>query len=109
LLALQKIDPSAGFGPPVADARPTPAPPKEIVDDATKSARTARKAALGGGAAAGANESAKTTSGTQIPDKPPVPLLPSFASYSLIGVAVAIAIAATVIVARRKAAVHAIW
>lgn len=109
LLAMQKLDPSIVFGPKVADPRPTPAPPKEIVDDATKSARTARKAATGAGAAAGANEGAKTTAGTQIPDKPPVPLLPSFAAYSLIGVAVAVALIATVLVARRKAAVHAIW
>lgn len=107
LLAMQKLDPSITFGPKVADPRPTPEPPKEIIDDATKSARTVRKTAIGGVAVAGANEGAKT--GTQIPDKAPVPLLPSFAAYSLIGVAVAVAIVATVLVARAKVAVQAIW
>lgn len=108
LLAMQKLDASVTFDAHGGPARPSAAPPKDIVDDATKPARQARTAATAGGAAAaGGNEVAKTTTGTQVPSS--VPLLPSFVSYSLIGVAVVVAIAATVIVAKRKAAVLDIW
>jgi lysozyme family protein len=107
LLALQDIDPSAGFGPQVAEARPSAEPPKEIIDDATRGARDVRKGAVAGGAAAGGNEAAKTTTGTETPAS--IPLLPSYAAYSFLGIAVAVAIAATVVAARRRAAVFDIW
>jgi lysozyme family protein len=107
LLAMQKLDPSISFAAPGAPARPSASPPKEIVDDATKRARTVRKGAIAGGAAAGGNEAAKQTTGQPAPAS--TPLVPSVAAYSLLGVAVAIAIAATIIVARRKADVIKIW
>jgi lysozyme family protein len=105
LLAMQKLDPSITFDPPGTPARPTPAPPKDIVDAATKKARAVRTGAAVGGAAAGGSEAGKT--GTQVPDTAHV--IPSFAAYSLIGVAIVIAIAATIVVAKRKAAIVSIW
>jgi lysozyme family protein len=105
LLAMQKRDPSITFDKPGTPARPTAEPPKAIVDAATKNARQVRTGATVGGAAAGGAEASKT--GTQVPAA--TLLVPSFVTYSLIGVAVAIAIAATIIVARRKAAIFNIW
>lgn len=105
LLALQKIDPSAGFGPPVADARPTPAPPKEIVDDATKTERKSRAGGLATGAAGAGNEAGKAT--TEVPAK--TPFLHSYAAYGLIGIGIAVAIVATVLIARKTKAIHDIW
>lgn len=107
LLALQKIDPSAAFGAPVADARPTPEPPKEIIDDATKNARNTRKGAIAGGAGAGGNEAAKTTATTEKPAS--VPLLPSFVAYNMIGVAIVVVILATVFIEHKTAQIKAIW
>jgi lysozyme family protein len=107
LLALQKIDASAGFGPPVAEARPSPEPPKEIIDEATKGARKTRAGSIAGGAGAGGNEVAKTTATTEKPSS--VPLLPSFVAYNLIGVAIVVAIIATVFIKRTTAHIKAIW
>ncbi|MCS3725514.1 hypothetical protein [Bradyrhizobium betae] len=107
LLGMQKFDASVVFSNDNVDARPSAAPPKDIVDEATKAARNVRTAAGAGGIAGAANEGAKTTTGTVVPS--PATLLPSLAAYSVIGVAVAVMIAATITVARRKAAVEAIW
>lgn len=104
LKAMMAIDPSIQFGPPVASARPTPEPPKEIIKDATKTERNTRTGAATGGAAAAGNEAAKT--GTEVPK---VPLLPSVAAYSLIGVAVCVAIVATVLIYRKTKAINDIW
>ncbi|WP_445222267.1 hypothetical protein ACKWRH_21670 [Bradyrhizobium sp. Pa8] len=109
LLGMQKFDPSVTFASDNVEARPSSEPPKDIVDDATKGARTARTAAGAGGAAAAANETAKTgaKTGTVVPSS--TPLLPSVAAYTMIGVAIAVMIAATITIAKRKAAVEAIW
>jgi len=84
---------------------PTPEPPQEAIDEATKKERSLRKAAGGAGAGGGLNEGAKTT-GTVAPDKAPVS---SHVAYAVIGVAVVIAIVATVLIVRKKAAVVANW
>lgn len=84
---------------------PTPTPPKEVVDEATKKERAARNAAAGAGAAGAGNEGAKST-GTVAPDKAPAS---SHVAYAVIGVAVVIAVVATVLIARKKAAVVANW
>lgn len=107
LLALQKIDPTAAFGAPVANARPTAEPPKEIIDDATKNARKTRTGAVAGGAGAGGNEVAKTTATTEKPAS--VPLLPSFVAYNMIGVAIVVAILATVFIKHKTDQIKAIW
>ena len=107
LLAMQKLDPSITFAPAGTPPRPSVEPPKEIIADATKGARATRTAAGAGSVVAGGSEVAKQTS--QGTEAPTVPLLPSVAAYSLVGVAVAIAIGATIVIARRKAAIAEIW
>lgn len=81
----------------------TPTPPKEVIDEATKTERAARTIAVGGATAAGANETAKQT------EIPHAPILTSTMAFSGIGVAVVIAIVATVLIARKKAAIAANW
>lgn len=107
LKAMMEIDPSIRFGNSVANARPTPEPPKDIVDDATKGARKTRTGAVAGGAGAGGNEAAKTTATTEKPST--VPLLPSFVAYNMIGVAIVVAILATVLIKHKTAQIKAIW
>jgi lysozyme family protein len=109
LLGMQKFDPTVTFTNDNVDPRATAEPPKDVVDDATKGARNVRKAAGAGGVAGAGNEVAKTgtKTGTEVPSS--TPLLPSVAAYSLIGVAVAVMIAATVMVAKKRAAVFAVW
>lgn len=107
LLGMQAIDPSVRFASTGGDPRTSAAPPKDIVSEATRGARNVRTAAGAGGVAGAANEGAKTTAGTTIPVT--TPLLPAVASYTLIGVAVVVMIAATIAIARRKAAVEAVW
>jgi len=84
---------------------PTPTPPKEVIDEATKKERKARTA---GGAVAGAgagNEGAKTT-GTIAADKP---LISSPVALALIGVGLVVAVVASVLIARKAAAVVKNW
>lgn len=103
-IEMQKIDPSITFGSSGVPPRATPEPPKEIIKDATKTERNVRKGAAAGGAAGAGNEAAKT--GTEVPK---TPLLPSMAAYSLIGVAVCIAIVASVLIYRKTKAINDIW
>lgn len=107
LLAMIAIDPSIKFGAPVANARPTPEPPKEIIDDATKGARKARTGAVAGAAGGGGNEITKTTATTEKPTT--VPLLPSFVAYNMIGVAIVIAVLATVYIKHKTNKIFEIW
>lgn len=107
LLGMQKFDSSVTFSNDNVDPRPSASPPKDVVNEATRGARNIRTAAGAGGAAGAANEGAKTTTGTVVPSS--TPLLPAVASYTLIGVALAVMIAATIMIARRKAAVEAVW
>lgn len=104
LKAMMEIDPSIKFGNPVKDARPTAEPPKEIIKDATKTERKTRTGAGAATAAGAGNEVAKA--GTEVPK---TPLLPSFAAYTLIGVAVCIAIIATVLISRKVKAINEVW
>lgn len=105
LKAMMEIDPSIRFGQPVANARPTPTPPKEIIKDATKTERKTRTGGLATGAAGAGNEAGKAT--TEVPAK--TPFLHSYAAYGLIGVGIAVAIVATVLIARKTKAIHEIW
>lgn len=107
LLGMQKVDPSVVFARDNVEARGSIDPPKEIVNEATKTARNVRTAAGAGGAAGAGNEVVKTQTGTVVPST--APLLPAVASYTIIGLAVAVMIAASITVARRKAAVAAVW
>lgn len=81
---------------------PTATPPKEDIDAATDKERKARKAAAGAGAAGAGNEGA----GTVVPDKAPIP---STVAYAVIGLAVVVAIVATILIVRKKAAVIKNW
>lgn len=93
---------------PVTRALPggpdTPTPPKDVIDAATKNEQAVRNAVIVGGAAAGVNETAKQT---QVPAN--VPLVSSAVAYSAIGIAIAVAIIATLLIARKKAAIAANW
>lgn len=83
---------------------PTPAPPPEVIDEATKAERTARAGAVVAGAVTGGNETAKHTTGTVSN-----PVAHSFVSYAAIGAFVAIAVIATILIARKRAAIAANW
>lgn len=86
---------------------PTPAPPQDVIDEATKKERATQKGGVVAGGAGGAGEATKA--GTQVPDKPAPALLSPFVTYTLIGAGVAIVIVATILIARKKAAVIANW
>jgi len=106
LIALQRRDPSIKFSTPGTPARPSVAPPQILVDAATKTARNTRSGALVGAAAAGGSEAAKT--GTQVPAPAPA-AVPSYVGPAVLVVAIVVAMAATIIVAKRKAAVLNVW
>lgn len=84
---------------------PTPAPPKDVVKDATKNERKSRTAAGAAGAGGVANEGGKA-SGTVAPDKAP---MSSPVAYGLIAVAVVAVIILTVIIVRKKTTVIKNW
>lgn len=84
---------------------PTPKPPKDVVDATTTNERKSRAGGVAGGVVGAANEGAKQT-GTIAPDKAP---MSSTVSYVLIGVAVAVIVVATILIARKKAAVIKNW
>ncbi|MBR0687359.1 hypothetical protein JQ594_15615 [Bradyrhizobium manausense] len=100
LLAMQKRDPSITFAAPGTPARPTETPPASVIAEAT---RTARKTRAG---AAVAGTGAATKSATETPA---TPVMHSFATYSAIGIAVVVAIVATVLIARKTRAIAAVW
>lgn len=83
----------------------TPKPPKEVLDDATKKERNARKAGAGGAVIGGGNEATKTT-GVEHPAKP---FLPPIVTYTLIGVGVAVILYATYRISRKYAAIVQNW
>ncbi len=101
-LAIAKTAAAAVKG--LAGGPSTPTPPKEVVKAATAKERNARAGAVAAGGAGGANEAVK--SGTQVPS---APLMSPVVAYSLIGVAAVVAIALTVVIARKKAAVIRNW
>lgn len=81
----------------------TPAPPKDVTDEATKTARNARTVVIAGGTAAGVNETAKQT---QVPH---APILSTPVAVAAVGVAVAIVVILSAEIARKKAAVIRNW
>jgi predicted chitinase len=87
-------------------APPTPAPPKDVIDAATKEERAARTAGAAATLPAGASEGAKHTGAVQ-PEN--TPLLPSMAAWTIIGIGVAVVVITAVIIARKKAAVISNW
>lgn len=86
---------------------PTALPPRDVVDDATKAERKTRT--IGAGAAGTGAAGEATNAGTQQPDKPAAPLIPSMATYTLIGVGLAVVVVAFILIARKKAIVTANW
>jgi putative chitinase len=110
---LQNVDRIMPQAKVLPGSPPTPVPPKQAIDDATKTERKARAAGAAGAVGGGANEVAKTadapvtTAGTQQPTKSP--LLPTPAAYGLIAAGIVLAIVATVLIARKTKAVAANW
>lgn len=86
---------------------PTSTPPKEVVNEATKRERQAQAGGIGTAGAGGANEAVKT--GTEQPNKPGAAFLPPVVAWSLVGVGVAVLVIATILVARKKAAIIKNW
>jgi putative chitinase len=81
----------------------TAAPPKDVLDDATKKERAARAAAGAVATAGVGNEVAKNTTPVS------APLLSSHLAYGAIGITVVVAIVSTVLIARKQAAVIKNW
>lgn len=89
-------------------APPTPAPPPEVIAEATKKERAARAAGVASGGAGGASEGAKVA-GTQQADKPADGFMPSVMAWSLLGAGIAVFLVAAVLIARKRALVQAHW
>ncbi|WP_315774848.1 MULTISPECIES: glycosyl hydrolase [unclassified Bradyrhizobium] len=83
-------------------APPSAKPPKAIVNAATTKERRLRNAAAATGAAGAGNEGAKQGSSVHVP-------LPHAASIAVIGLALGVALVATILLARKRAAVVANW
>jgi hypothetical protein len=101
---LKSSDDIAGIVNGLDGAPPTPTPPKEVVDEATKKERAARNGGAGGLVIGGGTEGAKQT-GTIAPEAAP----PAWVPYAVAGVGLAIVIAATVLISRKRAAVLKNW
>jgi predicted chitinase len=84
---------------------PTPAPPPEVIADATVDERKARTIGVASAGTGAAGEASKAS--TTVPADHPIvsPLI----TYSLIGLGVAVVIGAAILIARKKAAVAANW
>lgn len=85
---------------------PTPLPPKEVMDEATKKERAATKAGTAGPIVGGAAEAGKAV--TEQPTKQPFILSP-FITYTLVGAGIAVILIAAVLIARKHATVKANW
>jgi lysozyme family protein len=87
-----------------------PTPPKEVIDNATEKARTARKGgsalAAGGAATQGVQQ---LGTGTQQPDKPAPALIPAFVTYGAVGIGIAVLVAAAVLIVRKRNFVLTKW
>ena len=103
LANVERIKPVAKALP---GAPPTPAPPKDVVDEATKKERAAVKVGAGSTTAGGAGEVTKAS--TEQPAAPP-PFLSPLVTWSLIGAGVAVVLVATILIARKKAIIKANW
>lgn len=86
---------------------PTPAPPKEVVDEATKKERKVRTAGAAAGGVGAANEGAKTKAITEKPDD--MPLLSAPVAFGVVAVGIVVFVVATVLIARKKSAVIQNW
>jgi lysozyme family protein len=101
LIAMQKRDPSIQFEQPGTPARPTAQPPAVIIDNATKKEKQVRAGSAAAGTAAGATKA--TT------EAPSHPFVHSVATYSIIGIAVILFVATTIIIGRKVKAINDIW
>lgn len=99
---LQNVNRAAPVVKQLPGDPPTKAPPKDVVDEATKKERAARKGGVVAGGAGGVNETAKTQQPDTVPLSSPV-------AYGLIAVGVVVVIVATILIARKKAAVIRNW
>jgi hypothetical protein len=103
-------------------APPSPAPPPEAIENATAGERRARTGAAAGAAAASADQAAPVvlkdpakdapapSAGTQVPPPaPPAPFLPPWVGGVAIVLAVVVAVALTVLIGRKIAAVKNNW
>jgi putative chitinase len=109
--AIARLDTKAAMMPAIRDLPGGPStvkPPKDVLDAATEKERRARAAGAVTAAPGAASEgtAAATKTGAEQPAKP---FLPPIASYTLIGVGVALFIAASVMIARKHAAVVRNW
>lgn len=86
---------------------PTPEPPAEAIDNATVNERRSRKGGVAGAGAGAGNEIGNAS--TVQPDKPAGAFLPSWAATSLVVAGVIVFVVATVLIARKRAAVKANW
>lgn len=84
---------------------PTPTPPKEILDEATKNARTAVKASAATAVVGTGSQVTKT--GTTQPDK--APLVAPSTAWPVVGVAIAVVIIAVIVISKKKAAIASNW
>ena len=84
----------------------TPVPPKEVIDATTVNERRARAGGAATAATGGAGEATKAS--TEMP-APATMFLSPVLTYTLIGVGVAVALVAAVLIARKKASVVANW
>lgn len=103
---LQNVDRILPAAKELPGAPPTPAPPKEVLDDATAGERKLRTAGAGSVVAGGGSEVVKTQTGTTQAHKQ---IMTPIVTYSLIGVGVAIVIVAAILIARKQAAVFKNW
>ena len=99
---LENVDRVMTAAKKLPGAPPTPKPPQNVIDATTEKERKVRK----GGAGAGVGGQ----SGTEQPSKSDsLPFLPSPVAYGLIAVGVVVVIVATVMIARKRAAVIKNW
>jgi len=101
LIAMQKRDPSIQFDQPGTPARPTVKPPAVIIDNATKNEKQIRAGSAAAGTAGGV---AKATT-----EAPSHPFVHSVATYSIVGIAVVLFVATTIIIGRKVKAINDIW
>lgn len=86
---------------------PTPEPPKEALDAATKRERQARTGGAATAGAGGAAEAANQTAGTTQPDKPP--LIPQIVTWTCIGLGIVILVVAAYYIAKKHGLVKENW
>ncbi|XUM25104.1 glycoside hydrolase family 19 protein (plasmid) [Bradyrhizobium oligotrophicum S58] len=100
---MQSVDRILPVAKDMPGAPPSAKPPKDVVDAATAKERRLRNAAAATTAAGAGNESAKQSGATvHVP-------LPHAVSIAVIGLALGVALVATILLVRKRAAVVANW